>query len=170
MSHSLIINVRKQLHWQRRLFSDAGTAMLWGFWLWLCRPVVGALSWMLGLRLGVQHSLVQVLALSAPVSVERTALALCSTSGTLVLWNLVRERRNARPRVHCIPDYASYFGLSEQDLQKCRESQVSVVHHNEQGQILRIESMGRSKPPPGNPCLAGGVDGPHPATPSDVLI
>jgi hypothetical protein len=73
MSDSVIINVRKQLHWQRRLFSDATTAALWGFWLWLCRPVIGVVTWLLGLGAGLQHSFVQLMALNAPVSLERTA-------------------------------------------------------------------------------------------------
>jgi poly-beta-1,6-N-acetyl-D-glucosamine biosynthesis protein PgaD len=140
MSDSLIINVRKQLHWQRRLFSDASTAALWGFWLWLCRPVIGALSWLVGLGAGVQHSLVQVMAQNAPVSLERTALALCSTSGTLLLWNLFTVRRSAPTQSPPLPDYGSYFGLSDQQLQSCRNSQVSVVHHDEQGRIVSVES------------------------------
>lgn len=140
MSHSPIINVRKQLHWQRRLVSDASTAMLWGFWLWLCRPVAGAVTWMLGLRFGAQHSLVQLLALASPVSIERTALALCSTSGTLLLWNLVSERRNGRTPVSSSPDYASHFGLTEAEIQRCRGTQVSVVHHDDQGRIIRVEA------------------------------
>ena len=140
MSDSLIINVRKQLHWQRRLASDASTAMLWGFWLWLCRPMVGAVTWMLGLRFGAQHSLMQLLTLNAPVAIERTVLALCSTSGTLFFWNLVSERRNTRAPVSSRPDYAGHFGLSEAEIQSCRRSQVSVVHHDALGRITRIEA------------------------------
>ena len=52
MQDSLIINVRGELGWHRRLFSDAGTAALWGVWLWLCQPAIGAVALMCGTHLG----------------------------------------------------------------------------------------------------------------------
>jgi poly-beta-1,6-N-acetyl-D-glucosamine biosynthesis protein PgaD len=139
MQRSPIINVRKQLHWQHRLFSDASTAALWGFWLWLCRPVISVLGWLLGLGAGVQPALVQLMALNAPVSLERTALAVCSTSGTLLLWNLATLRRVVPERPRQRPDYARYFGLSDQQLQDCQDSRVSVVKHDDQGRIVSVE-------------------------------
>jgi poly-beta-1,6-N-acetyl-D-glucosamine biosynthesis protein PgaD len=141
MAHSLIINARRELGWHRRLFSDASTAMLWGFWIWLWRPVLSAVSWLAGPRLGLQHSLAKALALIVPAStVENTAVALFGTSGSLLLWNLFSVRRAPQPESPGLPDYARHFGLSEKQVADGRTQQICTVHHDERGQILRIET------------------------------
>ena len=43
-----IINIRNQLSWYHRLYSDASTLALWSAWLWLCRPAILAAIGMLG--------------------------------------------------------------------------------------------------------------------------
>jgi poly-beta-1,6-N-acetyl-D-glucosamine biosynthesis protein PgaD len=124
MNDSLIINVRRSLHWQKRLFSDTTTAAMWGVWLWLCRPMVGAMSILLG-----SHG-----------SMGRAAIALGSTSGTLLIWNFASEWRRDQPVVGSAPDFASYFGLSAGEIDQGRNSRISVLHHNDSGQIVRVES------------------------------
>lgn len=143
MSDSVIINVRRQLHWQRRLFSDATTAMLWGLWLWLFRPVFGILASLIGTGLGMQHSLLTALTLVAPTSLGTTAVALVATSVLLLGWNLLAGRMSAAEAplpdlASALPDYAAHFGLEAAELAQCRASRVCVVHHDEQGRIVQI--------------------------------
>lgn len=148
MSESLIINVRRQLHWQRRLFSDAGTALLWGCWLWLFRPLFAVLSGLIGTGLGIQHSLLTALTLSGATSLENTALALLSTAGLLLLWNQLTTKlaqgQSPEQKLVCRPpDYAAHFGLSAAHVMRCRSNQFCVVHHDDRGNIARIELRGK---------------------------
>jgi poly-beta-1,6-N-acetyl-D-glucosamine biosynthesis protein PgaD len=124
MNDSLIINVRTRLHWQKRLFSDTTTAAMWGFWLWLCRPMVGAMSILLG-----SHG-----------SMSRAAIALGSTSGTLLIWNFASEWNREQPVASSAPDFESYFGLSAEEIEQGRNSRIAVLHHNDSGQIMRVVS------------------------------
>ncbi len=139
MNDSLIIDARSQLRWTRRLFSDASTAVAWGFWLWLWRPVLSTLSWVFGVRLGLQHTLVKLLAVGAPITVGNTAVALFGTSGALLLWNQLSARRHPLLHTPELPDYAAYFGVTPNQLLRGRASQVCTVHHDEQGRIVRLE-------------------------------
>lgn len=136
MSHPLIINVRQQLHWQQRLFSDASTAMLWGLWLWLWRPVLSTLNWLAGMGAGMQPTLLKLM---LPASVEGGVVALVGTSGTLLLWNLLPARRAAAQPGPDLAAYAQHFQLPVQAIEAGRESRICVVHHDAQGRILRIE-------------------------------
>ncbi|MGD9843722.1 MAG: poly-beta-1,6-N-acetyl-D-glucosamine biosynthesis protein PgaD [Steroidobacteraceae bacterium] len=138
MNHSLIINLRGQLRWQHRLFSDATTAALWGYWLWLCRPLIGAATWLIGTVL--QHPIVQSVALSSTTSLPRTAIALCSTSGSLLIWSHITHKLSVCPLVPAVVDYADYFKLCPAAIQAGRDRQVSVVHHDERGRIVRVEA------------------------------
>jgi poly-beta-1,6-N-acetyl-D-glucosamine biosynthesis protein PgaD len=139
MKNSLIINVRSQLRWHRRLVSDATTALLWAGWLWMCRPAVFALTRLLGLALGHRHPATKLLMLGTPVSVEATALALAGTSGLLLLWNRLSSQPALRPPTTVLPDYAGHFGIDTQTIVAGRHSAVCTVHHDEQGRITRIE-------------------------------
>jgi poly-beta-1,6-N-acetyl-D-glucosamine biosynthesis protein PgaD len=139
MSHTLIINARAQLRWQRRLFSDATTAAAWGFWLWLWRPVVSTLSWVFGARLGLQHTALKLLAIGTPVTIGNTAVALFGTSGALLLWNRLAVRKQAPVHTACLTDYARHFGLSEQHIQRGRSSQICTVRHDDQGRIVDLQ-------------------------------
>lgn len=140
MTDSLIINARPHLRWHRRIFSDASTAMLWGFWLWLWRPLLSLYGWLVGLHAGLQPVVLKMLNFGGPVSIEGSAVALVSTSSTLLLWSALTPQQNQKPQVNQLQDYASHFGLSEQHLLSGRNSSVCVVHHDEHGRIVRIET------------------------------
>lgn len=139
MSDSLIIDARHRLRWHQRLFSDATTAMLWGFWLWLWRPVLHTLAWLGGLGLSAYPALSKLFAAGSPVDLEYSVAALAGTSGTLLLWNLLPARRAHMPPTQGLHDYARHFGLSADTLLAGRAARVCVVHHDEQGRIVRIE-------------------------------
>lgn len=137
MSDSLIINARHQLRWHQRLFSDASTAMLWGAWLWLWRPVVGTFNWLWSLGASFHPALLKLL--GGAINFEGSVVMLAGTSGTLLLWNMLPSRKAQAREVHVLRDYARHFQLSEQDVLKGRASSICVVHHDEQGRIIRID-------------------------------
>lgn len=145
MSDSLIIDARSQLRWHRRFFSDASTAMLWGGWFLLWRPVVSGLAWLAGARVGLSPALLKLVAAGSPVSVEASAVALVSTSGSLLVWNMLTNRAPETSTPRLLSDYARHFNLSEDEIERGRAGQVCIVHHDEHGHITRIESREESQ-------------------------
>lgn len=140
MNDTLIINARPHLRWHRRAFSDASTAMLWGFWLWLWRPVLSLYTLLSGLHVGIQSALTKFLSVGFPVSIEGSVLALFSTSSSLLLWSVLTPQQTQKPQPRQLRDYAEHFGLSEQELLVSRNCSVCVVHHDDFGRIVRIEN------------------------------
>lgn len=140
MRSSLIINARHQLHWHHRLFSDASTAMLWGGWLWLWRPMMGTFNWLSGIGTSFHPALMKLL--GGAINLEGSVVMLAGTSGTLLLWNLLPSRKAPTRDVHVLRDYARHFQLPEQEVLNGRASSICVVHHDEHGRIIRIDSQG----------------------------
>jgi len=139
MHDSPIINVRGELHWHRRLFSDASTLALWAAWLWLCRPLFGAVATLCGSRAGASYATAGYALNCTPATIEYSAMLLAGTSVILLLWNQITARQALRPRLTLPPDYAGHFGLSAQDIQQGRECSVCVVHHDDSGRIVMIQ-------------------------------
>ena len=121
------------------MLSDMGTAGLWGLWLWLCRPALGALSWLRGAW--IQHGVAHLIALGASSAIERGAFALCSACGIVWLWGELSQRRRNAPMPTYSPNYAVHFGLSDLQLHRYRMSQVCIVHHDDDGRISAIASV-----------------------------
>ena len=138
MQKSLIINVRRELGWQRRLFSDATTAALWGAWLWLCQPAIGAVAVMCGSHVAAHFAGTGMVC--TPATLADSALTLASTAGVLLVWKQVATRQARRPPPAPQPDYAAYFGLTPQALEAGRGNAVCVVHHDESGRIIQIQA------------------------------
>ena len=46
------------------------------------------------------------------------------------------ERQTVEKR---ITDYARYFELSEQEIFSGRQQKITIVHHDENGKIIRVE-------------------------------
>ena len=129
MSRSLIINARHRLRWHQRLCSDASTVIMWGAWLKLWYPMLRSSGWVADLAF---------LSDSAG-DVQRYAVALASTSGTLLLWNQLPASKVSFPEVQSLADYARHFELSEEEILAGRGTSVSVVHHDDLGRITRVE-------------------------------
>lgn len=135
-----IINIRSQLSWYHRLYSDASTLALWSAWLWLCRPAILGAIGMLGVAFGMKHPARGTPAANALPSVEEMALLLIGVSALLLLWNRLSREPAVRPRVSVLPDYERHFGLSGKQIALARDSQRCVVHHDAQGCITSIET------------------------------
>ncbi|MEJ0098301.1 MAG: poly-beta-1,6-N-acetyl-D-glucosamine biosynthesis protein PgaD [Pseudomonadota bacterium] len=182
MSNPLIINARRQLSWNRRLFSDASTIALWAVWLWLCRSALLRVMDMAGIALGLRHATVthatavthvtaahhttaahaavahaatvtHATSVAAPLmptggilTFEDAVVALIGTCTLLMLWNRLSTQPSPLPRLALVPDYAGHFGIEPRQLTEARDSNVCVVHHDEAGRILRIDSAPHELP------------------------
>lgn len=145
ISDDLIINVRDQMHWSQRMTTDVCTAVMWGGWFYLWRPVISLLAWLHGWSLIVHpvshhHATgLAVIARGSSVLNAEGLLALLCGAGALLLWSLLPARQvKARSQVNTVADCAEYFGLSEQEIRDGRDTSVCVVHHDAEGRIVRI--------------------------------
>jgi poly-beta-1,6-N-acetyl-D-glucosamine biosynthesis protein PgaD len=143
----LIINVRRQMRWRHRLFSDAGTLALWSAWLWMCRPAILGGVGMVGVAFGMRHSAPGTLAVSSLPSFEEMALLLIGVSALLLLWNRLSRVPAVRPRINQLPDFERHFGLDGALISGARDSQRCVVHHDDQGRIIAIEAAAPARDP-----------------------
>ncbi len=140
MSGSLIINARDRLSWQQRFFSDASTVVMWGAWLKLWYPLAKAVALVTKLSILTHLSLMKVASAESIAGVPRYAVALVLTSGGLVVWSRFPSFKLCTPEVRTSSDYAEHFGVHEAELQAGQQSSVCVVHHDESGRIVRIET------------------------------
>lgn len=147
MNSRPIINIRHQLRWHHRLYSDASTLALWSAWLWLCRPAILGAIGMVGVAFGRKHPAPGTLAANALPSFEEMALLLIGVSALLLLWNRLSREPAVRPRVELLPDFGRHFGLTVDQITAARDSQRCVVHHDEQGRIVSIETPAPARDP-----------------------
>ncbi|ENW03220.1 poly-beta-1,6-N-acetyl-D-glucosamine biosynthesis protein PgaD [Acinetobacter beijerinckii] len=136
-ANSLIIDLRRQLPWHKRYFSTTTTAMMWAGWLLLWRPFI--LVWVL-IELQKTH-IAQRLMAAFSDGIERGVVALFMCAIALLLWGLLPAKRVHKKHAieKTLPEYARYFELSEQEIQIGRQQKVSIVHHDENGKIIRVE-------------------------------
>ena len=57
----------------------------------------------------------------------------------LTLWSY-GSKSFGNPTIENNINYAKHFDLSEEDMLKCKNSKVCVVHHDEHGKIVNIEA------------------------------
>lgn len=139
VSDDLIINARSQLSWQHRLTTDICTAAMWAAWLLLWRPLLGLLVWLHGLGFVTSPASRKLAASFGVVSFDGL-LVLAAAACVLMLWPLLPTlRARAAPQSDSLRDCAGHFGLPEQDIRSGREASVCVVHHDEDGRVLRVE-------------------------------
>jgi poly-beta-1,6-N-acetyl-D-glucosamine biosynthesis protein PgaD len=155
MNGSLIINARARLGWHQRLWSDLSTVLMWGAWLKLWYPVVRSFAWVAGMGAVSNSGLTTLLSSGSTIDVQRYAVALVGTSGTLLLWNRLPTLKAPAPAVHSVCDYARHFALSEGEILTGRGTSVCVVHHDDQGGIIRLEPAGTPAVTPARGGLRG---------------
>jgi len=137
---SLIIDLRSQLHWHQRMLSDVSTAVLWGVWFSLWRPIAGLIAWLHNWTMLVRPGSTKLM-LTGVISVEGL-MAVFGAAGTLMLWSLLPKRGIARqPRVNTVSDTAAYFALPVEHIEQGQQASICRVHHDECGRIVRIETL-----------------------------
>ena len=143
MPERMIINARHDLDWRRRLLSDVLTALLWIGWILLWLPVFHKLRVVLALHMYFAPAAIEVLDTLTPISLTHSLIALIGTSGLLMLWTLLPTRSLTHAHAaQTAQDYAAYFDLDEGEILAGQQSQVCVVHHDDHGNITRIEPRG----------------------------
>ncbi|MBC7751476.1 MAG: poly-beta-1,6-N-acetyl-D-glucosamine biosynthesis protein PgaD [Candidatus Saccharibacteria bacterium] len=135
MNNPLIINIRKQMDWQQRLFSDSSTALMWAMWLYLWRPMVV----ITGVHAVNTHPVLFhfVTKISPAMMSSIIAVVIFGAVG-LLLWARLPSNR-IRPMAHkTLTDYARHFQLSKQDIIAAREAQICTVDHDRHGRIIGV--------------------------------
>ena len=136
---SLIIDLSSQLHWHQRMLSDLCTAMLWGVWFYLWRPITGVIAWLHSWTMLAPPASTKFM-MTGVISIEGL-MAVAGAAGTLMLWSLLPKRGVARkPVVNTVEDAAAYFQLPVDSIEQGRQADICRVHHDERGRIVRIET------------------------------
>lgn len=141
MSNSLIINIRQQLDWHQRFFSDSSTALAWAMWLYLWRPLVV----ITGVHAVNSHPTLFHFATNISPAMFGSIIAVVIFGAVgLLLWARLPSRR-IKPMAHkTLTDYARYFDLPKQDIMEGREANVCTVYHDAQGKIVAIRPHEKS--------------------------
>ena len=141
MTDRLIINASGEMSWSRRLLTWTSTTVLWGIWLYLWEPI--GHKFKLAMQGHQPHfqPMMHVVSTLSPVSLTHALFALIGTTTTLLLWTfLPGKARTYHHGVEVLGDYARYFQLSESSIKAARESQICIVHHDDEGKITSIET------------------------------
>lgn len=141
MTPPLIIVARRHLSWHQRFVSDASTAILWTFWLWLWSPLLQAFAAAvhLGTRLSPVTASAAALA-GAAAGIERPLLALLGASGSLIAWKSLPRARRAECSPLTVREQARDLGLPERTVREAQGAAICVVHHDALGRIVRLEA------------------------------
>ncbi|MCF8998880.1 poly-beta-1,6-N-acetyl-D-glucosamine biosynthesis protein PgaD [Acinetobacter nectaris] len=135
-TRSLIIDLREQLPWHRRYMSTTTTALLWGCWFLLWRPILLILMFIIYSTPYGLNKLWNAFWLG--LQVDMFSLLLCA--GGLCLWcKLIPAHTVKQVAAKTTQDYARHFALPEQEVTQSRQQKVTTVYHNEQGKIIRVE-------------------------------
>ena len=136
---SLIINLRNHLSWYQRAITDVSTAVMWGFWIYLWRPVAGLFHWIHGWGVTIRMSGLKAL-IAWPPTFE-ALFALIGACGTLLLWQrLPAQQPRSEDCDSSLQSCARHFDLPSESIENGRASSVSVVHHDSEGRIIGIET------------------------------
>lgn len=137
---SLIIDLRSQLQWHQRMLTDVFTALLWGVWFYLWRPIAGLIAWLHNWSVMMRPASTKFLFTGA-LSLEGL-MTVFGAAGTLMLWSLLPKRGVAKqPVVNTLNDAAAYFGLPVASIEQGQAASTCVVHHDDCGRIVRIETQ-----------------------------
>lgn len=135
--HSVIIDIRHQLPWQKRYLTNTSTFMLWGAWLLLWQPLM--------ISLGVldhhhNHDLLDQIMLVFFGILEHGFIAILTCALMLWLWTNFIPAKSAKYRkLKVIDDYAAHFELTAEQIRSSQHKKIVMVHHNASGQIIKVE-------------------------------
>ncbi|MDM1246409.1 MULTISPECIES: poly-beta-1,6-N-acetyl-D-glucosamine biosynthesis protein PgaD [Acinetobacter] len=133
---NLIIDLRQQLPWHKRYISTTSTAMLWGVWILLWRPLL-LLIGVIGIQKPhIVHNIMQAFT----VILQHGLIALMVCALSLLLWNrFIPAKTPEQAKTKSLSDYAEHFALNEQEIDEGRHQKISIVHHDEHGKIISIQ-------------------------------
>jgi poly-beta-1,6-N-acetyl-D-glucosamine biosynthesis protein PgaD len=116
--------------------STTSTAVLWGAWFLLWRPMLVLFTLMSYNKPYGFHRLFNAFWFG----LQMDMITLLTCAAILCLWcKLIPAHSVKHAKVKSTNDYARHFDLPEQEIVQGRQQKVTVVHHNEQGQIIRVE-------------------------------
>mgnify|MGYP006286532551 CR=1 FL=1 len=130
MRHSIIIDNKSLVAWHRRVFTEVSTAALWVFWISLWKPVI---------HYGLHFSVAALISMSLLIDDRLIMFPLMGLTMILTVWGYGFSS-SVKPVKLDNVDYAEHFDLPEENLLKCKNSKVCVVHHDEHGKIINIEA------------------------------
>jgi len=137
-NNPLIINIRQHLHWRKRLFSDTTTAMMWGAWLYLWRPVLmlGSAQAIWSVHKGSIHFALASTSDNLQYVIEAVLIGCI----ILLLWTFLPSRRVTETPEHTLEDYAAHFHVPEAEIIAGRASSICTVYHDANGRMTSIRA------------------------------
>lgn len=138
---TLIINKRRELPKTKRIIWDIITILLWGWFIYLWKPVIHVFHRIITLNAPAGELSDWIFGEVHSVTFEHALYMLIGTP--IVLFILSRVHRHQAPSEHLIyhsTDYSSYFNLDDKALQQCVSSQLVTVYHDEFGHITDLKN------------------------------
>ena len=136
-NNGLIIDLRHHLPWHKRYASSTSTAVMWAVWLLLWRPVL-LVAGFISLQ---KHHVLQYLFGAFGLGLEHGITALLACAAALLLWsNYMPAKTVQKTQQKTMTDYVHHFNVPVQEVEQGRQQKISIVHHDEQGKIVRIET------------------------------
>lgn len=134
---SLIIDVRGQLPWQKRCFSNTTTLLMWVCWLFLWQPVMNDIG-----VLNTQSDRLVDQIINAFFNIlEHGFVALLICSVMLWIWSHYIPSKTAKViEAKTMHDYATEFGVDEMQIETARHQKIVTVYHDQSGKIVDIHS------------------------------
>lgn len=135
-TETLIIDVRNQVPWHKRYLSNTTTAMLWGCWLFLWRPLVIFIGY---ISIQKPHLVEHFFSAIAHV-LENGFTALLACAVSLWLWShFIPSKTKAQAKDKSLEEYAGHFNLDANSLMLSRKQKIATVHHDADGKITYID-------------------------------
>mgnify|MGYP001765475972 CR=1 FL=1 len=142
MKETLIINKRHELPRTKRIIWDIVTLLLWIGFIYLWQPVFHVFYRIVTLGAPEEELADWIFGEISSVTFEHAVTMLIATP--IVLFTLSRLSRHHAPTEHLVyhaDDYAEYFNLSNSELEKCTNSQLVTVYHDDHGHISALENQ-----------------------------
>lgn len=140
-TETLIINKRHEIPKRKRWLWDTLTIGLWLGFIYLWKPVLVIFYKIITLEVPADEIADWIYDNIHSVTFEHAVWMLVATP--IVLFTLSRLNRHQAPSEHLIydiSDYSEYFNVDTKQLEKCSESQLITVYHNDFGNIVSVEN------------------------------
>ncbi|ADR33194.1 hypothetical protein Sulku_0527 [Sulfuricurvum kujiense DSM 16994] len=143
---TLIINKRHEMPRRKRWFWDAMTIALWLGFIYLWKPLLIVLYKIITLKEAPDTISDWIFENVSSVTFENALYMLILTP--VILFVLSRLNRHRAPSEHLLYtsyDYSNYFRIDNAELQKCIDSQLVTVYHDDRGHIIHLNDQIENK-------------------------